>query len=99
MLSANRLKQIQSLKTKKGRLKENLFLIEGKRSLKEYLQKSELLEQVIITDSEASQNTDLLNLCNEKKVDLTIIQAKLLKTISDTKTPSGLIGICKIDIN
>ena len=81
MLSANRLKQIQSLKTKKGRLKENLFLIEGKRSLKEYLQKSELLEQVIITDSEASQNTDLLNLCSEKKVDLTIIQAKLLKTI------------------
>ena len=80
MLSANRLKQIQSLKTKKGRLKENLFLIEGKRSLKEYLQKSELLEQVIITDSEASQNTDLLNLCNEKKVDLTIIKAKLLKT-------------------
>ena len=77
MLSANRLKQIQSLKTKKGRLKENLFLIEGKRSLKEYLQKSELLEQVIITDSEANQNTDLFNLCNEKKIDLTIIKAKL----------------------
>ena len=99
MLSANRLKQIQSLKTKKGRLKENLFIIEGRRSLKEYLQKSKLLEQVIITDSEASLNTDLVNLCNEKKVDLTIIQTKLLKTISDTKTPSGLIGICKIDIN
>ena len=60
MLSANRLKQIQSLKTKKGRLKENLFLIEGKRTLKEYLQNSELLEHVIITDSEASLNTDLL---------------------------------------
>ena len=72
MLSANRLKQFQSLKTKKGRLKENLFLIEGKRSLKEYLQKSKLLEHVIITDSEASLNTDLLNLCNEKKVDLTL---------------------------
>ena len=99
MLSANRLKQIQSLKTKKGRLKENLFLIEGKRALKEYLQNSELLEQVIITDSEASLNTDLLKLCNEKKIDLTVIQPKLLKTISDTKTPSGLIGICKIDIN
>ena len=88
MLSANRLKQIQSLKTKKGRLKENLFLIEGKRALKEYLQNSELLEQVIITDSEASLNTDLLKLCNEKKINLTIIQPKLLKTISDTKTPS-----------
>lgn len=99
MLSADRLKQFQSLKTKKGRLKENLFLIEGKRSLKEYLQKSELLEHVIITDSEARLNTDLLNLCNEKKVDLTVIQPKLLKTISDTKTPSGLIGICKININ
>ena len=70
MLSANRVKQFQSLKTKKGRLKENLFLIEGKRSLKEYLQKSELLEHVIITDSEASINTDLLNLCNEKRLTL-----------------------------
>ena len=82
MLSANRLKQIQSLKTKKGRLKENLFIIEGRRSLKEYLQKSKLLEQVILTDSEASLNTDLVSLCNEKKIGLTIIQTKLLKIIS-----------------
>jgi len=33
MLGVKRLKKIQLLKTKKGRLKEKLFLIEGKRSI------------------------------------------------------------------
>ena len=72
MLSANRSKQIQSLKTKKGRIKENLFLIEGKRSLREYLNESNLLDEVIITDSEASLNRSLMNLCSEKKIKITI---------------------------
>lgn len=99
MLSANRSKQIQSLKTKKGRIKENLFLIEGKRSLREYLNESNLLDEVIITDSEASVNRSLMNLCSEKKIKITIIQNKLLKKLSDTKAPSGLIGVCKIHAN
>ena len=42
MLSAKRLKKIQLLKTKKGRLKEKLFLIEGKRSIENYILQSSI---------------------------------------------------------
>ena len=99
MLNANRLKQIQSLKNKKGRVKENLFLIEGKRSLKEYLFESNLIEQVIISNSELLLNKAVMDLCREKKIKTTTIEDKVLKIISDTKAPSGLIGVCKIDLN
>ena len=49
MLSLNSLKKIKSLKTKKGRDAEKLFLIEGKRSVKEYLLKSDLVNEVIVS--------------------------------------------------
>ena len=48
MLSLNSIKKIKSLKTKKGRDAEKLFLIEGKRSVKEYLLKSNLINEVLI---------------------------------------------------
>ena len=99
MLNANRLKQIQSLKNKKGRVKENLFLIEGKRSLEEYLHESDLIEEVLISNSEVLLNKSLIGLCSEKKIKTTTIEDKVLKRISDTKAPSGLIGVCKIELN
>ena len=49
MLSLNSIKKIKSLKTKKGRDAEKLFLIEGKRSVKEYLLKSNLINEVLIS--------------------------------------------------
>jgi len=96
MISAKRLKKIQLLKTKKGRIKENLFLIEGKRSVKNYLLKSNLVEEVIILDSEIEHNKSIINLCNQKKINLYFVSKKIIKKLSDTKTPSGIISICKI---
>ena len=50
MLSLNSLKKIKSLKTKKGRDTEKLFLIEGKRSVEEYLLKSDLVNEVLVSE-------------------------------------------------
>ena len=52
MLRLNSVKKIQSLKTKKGRDAEKLFLIEGKRSVEEYLLKSDLINEVLVSESE-----------------------------------------------
>ena len=96
MLSVKRLKQIQLLKTKKGRLKEKLFLIEGKRSVENYILKSNLVEEIIISDSEIGCNKPIIDLCIQKKIKLITVSNKIISKLSDTKTPSGLIGICKI---
>ena len=67
MLSINSLKKIKSLKTKKGRDTEKLFLIEGKRLVKEYLLKSDLINEVIVSELEIKNCNFLLNLCSKKK--------------------------------
>ena len=96
MLGSKRLKKIQLLKTKKGRLKENLFLIEGKRSVENYILKSNLVEEIVISDSIIRYNKPIIDLCIQKKIKLITVSNKIISKISDTKTPSGLIGICKI---
>ena len=95
MISQNKKKQIQSLKTKKGRTKEGLFLVEGLRCINSYLKHSDDLKELFIARSIASINKNIINLCEEKNIPYTLISDKVIKAISDTKTPSGLLGISK----
>ena len=98
MLSLNSLKKIKSLKTKKGRQAEKLFLIEGKRSVEEYLLKSDLVNEVIISELKIKNNNSVLDLCNKKKIGISVVPDNISEELSDTKTPSGLLAICKINL-
>ena len=95
MISQNKIKQIQSLKTKKGRTKEGLFLVEGVRCISSYLEHSDDLKELFIARSFTSINKNIINLCKKKNIPHTIISDKVMKSISDTKTPSGILGISK----
>ena len=97
MSSLNSLKKIKSLKTKKGRNAEKLFLIEGKRSVEEYLLKSDLVNEVIISELDIKNYNYVLNLCNKKKIKVSVVQDNIYKKLSDTKTPPGLLATCKIN--
>ena len=98
MLSLNSLKKIKSLKTKKGRNAEKLFLIEGKRSVEEYLLKSDLVNEVIISELEIKNYSSILDLCNKKNIKPTLVPDNIYKKLSDTKTPPGLLATCKINL-
>ena len=98
MLSSSSLKKIKSLKTKKGRNIENLFLIEGKKSVQEYLFKSDLVNEIVISELEVKNNNSIINFCNEKKIKVYVVSDNVSKKLSDTKTPSGLLGTCKIKL-
>ena len=97
MLSLNSLKKIKSLKTKKGRDTEKLFLIEGKRSVEEYLLKSDLVNEIVVSELETKNYNSLLDLCSKKKIKVSIVPENISKKLSDTKTPSGLLATCKIN--
>ena len=97
MISQNKIKQIQSLKTKKGRKKERLFLIEGLRCISSFLDNSDDLKELFIARSFTLINKDIINFCKKKKISHTIISDKIMKAISDTKTPSGVLGVSKFN--
>ena len=99
MLSLNSLKKIKSLKTKKGRDAEKLFLIEGKRSVEEYLLKSNLVNEVLVSESEIKNYDSVLDLCNKKKIKISLAEDNIFKKLSDTKTPSGILATCKINLS
>ena len=98
MLSLNSLKKIKSLKTKKGRDTEKLFLIEGKRSVEEYLLKSDLVNEVLVSESEIKKYNTVLELCSKKQIKISLASDSILKKLSNTKTPSGLLATCKISL-
>ena len=98
MLSLNSLKKIKSLKTKKGRDTEKLFLIEGKRSVEEYLLKSDLVNEVLVSESEINKYNSVLELCSKKQIKISLVSDRILKKLSNTKTPSGLLATCKINL-
>jgi len=98
MLSLNSLKKIKSLKTKKGRDTEKLFLIEGKRSVEEYLLKSDLVNEVLVSESEINKYNSVLELCSKKQIKISLVSDRILKKLSNTKTPSGLLATCKISL-
>ena len=98
MLSLNSIKKIKSLKTKKGRDTEKLFLIEGKKSIEEYLLKSDLVNEVIVSESEVKNYNSVLDLCSKKKIKISLAPYSIFKKLSDTKTPPGLLATCKINL-
>ena len=98
MLNINSLKKIKSLKTKKGRDAEKLFLIEGKRSVEEYLLKSDLVNEVLFSESEIKKYNSVLELCSKKQIKISLASDRIFKKLSNTKTPSGLLATCKISL-
>ena len=66
------MKKIRSLKTKKGRDAEKLFLIEGKRSVEEYLLKSNLVNEVIVSESEIKNSNNVFDYCSKRKIEISL---------------------------
>ena len=97
MLGLNSLKKINSIKTKKGRNAQKLFLIEGKRSVQEYLLKSDLINEIIVSELRIKNYNSILDLCDKENIKVSVVPESISRKLSDTKTSSGLIATCKIN--
>jgi len=93
MISQNRFKQIQRLKTKKGRTKANLYIIEGVRCVKSYIENSTLVKEIFFSQSFIKKHKSIIELCYKNKIMFSIISDKEMEQLSDTITPSGVFGI------
>tara|TARA_Y100000589_G_scaffold80816_1_gene74673 strand:- start:30728 stop:31507 length:780 start_codon:yes stop_codon:yes gene_type:complete len=84
-LSKNKIKWIKSLKLKKNRDNENLFIIEGKK---------------IILETIKFHSNNIKLICSTEKIKFKnipsyIIDKNIMKEISSLKTPNNLIAIVK----
>ncbi|WP_096153055.1 MULTISPECIES: TrmH family RNA methyltransferase [Bacillus] len=86
-----KVKQWKKLHKKKEREASNTFLIEGFHLVEEALKIDNLVEDIIISDKEtlpSSWKTDYVNLYS--------VPNDVLKAISETQTPQGVIAICRM---
>ena len=98
MLSVEKAKKIAQLKTKKGRKRQNKFLIEGARSCEEGVKSAWEIETLFYT-LKAEENPRIKGILkNAKRREIEIIQVKqkLLEKISDTVTSQGIVGVVNI---
>jgi len=93
MISNNQIKHFSSLLTKKYRLKENKFIIEGEKSVIEGIKSKLDCEAILFSRKYYDQNQEKIELIKNKKVKTFILDSKEFKKISDTKSPQGIAGV------
>ncbi len=81
----NYIKRLIKLKTKKYRSKENVFILDGFRIVMQALENN-MVEEIYIS------NLDYKDLDFKK---IYIISEELMKEISETKNPQGIIAVCR----
>jgi len=89
-LSKNNYKLIRSLQTKKGRLKHGLFVVEGKKSIKEFIASGQFgLRMLFSSDNDGAENMN--RPCE-------VISKLELKSISSLSNPDDYLGVFEIGL-
>lgn len=86
MLTKNQIKLIASLSQKKYRNQHQLFVVEGKKGVEEFLNSTFKLHYLFSTDEDFKVDTNKFSLLTEDE----------LKKISNLKTPNAALALFKI---
>ena len=88
-------RRIKSLYTKKGRLKNNSFIIEGKRSLLTAIHNSVNIKNIVLSKSFIEKNK---NLTIYNKYKTSVVDDKCFGQLSQVDSPSGILAEAKIPL-
>ena len=89
-------KRIKSLYTKKGRLKNNSFIIEGKRSLLTAIHNSVNIKNIVLSKSFIEKNK---NLATYNKYKTSVVDDKCFNQLSQVDSPSGILAEAAIPLH
>jgi TrmH family RNA methyltransferase len=88
------IKTLKSLKSKKGRLSEGLFLVEGFKCTQELFQYSaELVSSLLV--SKDLYNDNIVNTAEMMSIPVYPVMEHVLESVSDQKTSQGIIAVVK----
>lgn len=98
MISKNQLKTYRSLKTKKYRISEGKFLIEGNNLCEAALESEFSIELILISSAFANRSSshNLKTLIEEKKAPFEIVEDKVVYSLSESLSPQGVVAVLKI---
>ncbi len=104
MLSKNQIKSIQALHLKKHREEQQLFIVEGKKIIKEVLSSSIIVQHLYATPlfMNEAETVALLNTADKtgfKREHTIEVSEEELKKISALTTPNSALAVCKIPAN
>ena len=89
-------KRIKSLYTKKGRLKNNSFIIEGKRSVLTAIHNSVNIKNIVLSKSFIEKNK---NLATYNKYKTSVVDDKCFGQLSQVDSPPGILAEVAIPLN
>ena len=93
MITRNELKYYISLLQKKFRLKENKFLVEGKKTVLEGLRSNFKCEILFITPRFYEENKEYFNQIKSFNSKIEILKSADFKRITDTLSPEGIAAV------
>lgn len=85
------IKQWRKLLTKKERDKTGTFLVEGFHLVEEALKANRILHLIISEETELPQRWDF------GPTPMTTVTQEIMKELSDTETPQGIVAVCEGD--
>jgi TrmH family RNA methyltransferase len=89
------IKGVAKLTKKEARSETGLFLLEGPQGLKEALQRPKLIEKLFATESFEEKYPELLQRARDSRVSINLVSDSVLKELSDTTTPQGVVAVCQ----
>jgi len=93
MLTKNQIKHYSSLLSKKYRLQEKKFIVEGIKLVEEALISEYSCEIIIAVKEFAEEDQNLLKRLDKRKITTEIVKSTDFEKLSDTKNPQGIIGV------
>lgn len=92
---ANRIRGVAKLLKKDARTQSGLFLLEGPQGLKELVASPQQVREVYATaDCLERYDAEFASL-DRAGIDIQSVSERVLETLSDTKTPQGVVAVCR----
>lgn len=91
----NYIKWVRSLKTKKGRIQEGKFIIEGIKLLKEAMNSCIPIHSVLV-DKSFLTSGDLIQQLERNNVPIYLVSPQVMKSVTDTQTPQGIAAVLPV---
>lgn len=85
MITKNRIKFIRSLHRKKERIQHQMFIVEGEKPVKEFLQSGLPIDSIYYTDVQYSKIPEMQG---------ELISSKDMSLVSTMKSPPGIVALC-----
>lgn len=89
------IKGVAKLTKKEARSETGLFLLEGPQGLKEALERPKLIEKLFATESFEQKHPELILRARDSRVNVSLVSESVLKELSDTTTPQGVVAVCQ----